>query len=646
MLRFRRKRRGTDPLGKKPRTGTTGPVVTRRGAFVLGVQIGFAGLLAWRMRQLQVVETERYRLLAEENRINLRLIAPARAQIFDRRGQPLAINRQNYRVVMIREQAGDPEAMLERLSRIVPIADHQSRRVLKEMRSKSAFVPVVVAEHLAWQDFAEINVNAPALPGIQPEVGLSRFYPYGLATAHVVGYVGRVTQRDLDSQETPDPILQIPEFQIGKRGIEKAIETDLRGQAGTRRIEVNAVGRVIRELDRTEGIAGEDLYLTLDLGLQQFALGRLGEDSAAVVVMDATNGDLLALASNPTYEPNKFVLGITSRDYNVYLNDDHRPLHNKWASGLYPPGSTFKMVVVLAALEAGLVSPGETVFCNGAYQLGNRKFHCWSRGGHGHVALLESLSQSCDVYYYEIAKRVGIERIAAMSRRLGLGVDHEIEMREVKGGLIPTKEWKRTVRDQPWLVGDTLNAGIGQGFVLATPLQLAVMTARIASGKAISPRMVRARAGLPVPVAPAPELGLSARHLDLVRQGMFDTVNTGRGTAYRSRIREEGMVFAGKTGTSQVRNITPAERARGVFRNEDLPWHRRDHALFVGFAPYDAPKYAVAVVVEHGGSGSKAAAPIARDVMVEALRRRDDRAPGTPDATGSIGPGAEPRIRT
>lgn len=595
--------------------------VTRRGAVLLGVQALVAGALGWRMRQLQVVETERYRTLAEENRINMRLIAPARAQLFDRNGEPLAINTRNYRVTMVREQAGDAEAMLKRLGMLIDIPERHRRRVLKEIKGKSAFVPIGVAEHLSWEDFAEINANAPALPGIHPEVGLSRFYPHGEQTAHVVGYVGRVTQRDLDritaAGKEPDPILQIPEFQIGKTGAERALELDLRGTAGNRRIEVNSVGRVIRELDRSEGIGGEDLHLTLDLEMQKFCHERLGDESAATVLMDVRNGDLLAMASNPTYNPNPFVLGISSREYNSLLEDDHRPLHNKWASGMYPPGSTFKMVVALAALEEGVIGPGETVYCPGHLQLGKRKFHCWSRGGHGWVNLRKSLEQSCDVYYYEIARRVGIEKIGAMARKLGLGVDLDLPVAAMRSGLIPTKAWKRKRHETDWLVGDTLNSGIGQGYVLATPLQLAVMTSRIAAGNMLQPRLIRAKAGSPVMAKQPEDMGIDPKHFAYIRRGMFDVVNSARGTARKVKIKDDEFRMAGKTGTSQVRNISKAERARGVIRNEDLPWNRRDHALFVGYAPAENPRYAVAVVVEHGGGGSKAAAPIARDILVK-----------------------------
>ncbi|MEM6664447.1 MAG: penicillin-binding protein 2, partial [Pseudomonadota bacterium] len=480
-------------------------------------------------------------------------------------------------------------------------------------------------------------------PGIKPEIGLSRHYPHGRDTAHVIGYVGRVSQTDLDEIEGSgrdiDPILKSPEFQIGKTGIEKAIEPDLRGRAGIRRVEVNARGRVIQELDRSEGVAGEDLHLTLNLGLQKYSLERLGDESAAVVVMDPNNGDLLAVASNPTFDPNPFVLGISHNEYNALRDNDHRPLHNKWASGMYPPGSTFKMVVALAALEAGIVGPGKTFFCPGHLQLGNRKFHCWRRSGHGWVDLRKSLEQSCDVYYYEVARMVGIEKIGEMARKLGLGVDLDIPVSAMRSGLIPTKDWKRKNReDEPeWLVGDTLNSSIGQGFVLSTPAQLAVMTSRLAVGKNVKPRLVRARNGRPVPVVPPEDLGISAENIRLIQRGMFDVVNSRRGTAKGSQIKEKDFRMAGKTGTSQVRNITKAERARGVTRNEDLPWDRRDHALFVGYAPYEAPRFAIAVVVEHGGGGSKAAAPIAKDVLLKA-RELIDSGPSGPEQDAGVVP--------
>ena len=595
------------------------PGLTRRGTMLLGLQFLAVGGLGFRMRQLQVEQADAFRLLAEENRINIQLIPPARGLIYDRNGKPLAVNQQNYRITIMREQAGDPELVLENLARLIPLPVDRREKILKEIRDRSAFVHVTVAEHLTWEQIARVAANAPALPGISPEVGLTRSYPETTTTAHIVGYVGPVSDHDLSKIENPDPLLKIQDFQIGKTGIEQRAEEDLRGAAGNSSVEVNATGRVMRELDRTEGIAGQDLHLTLDNDLQAYAMKRMEGESAAAVVIDVTTGDVVVSASVPSFDPNAFVFGISSNNWNTLLNDPYRPLYNKAVSGSYPPGSTFKMVVMLAALNEGVLSPNETVYCPGHYELGNRRFHCWRRGGHGKVDIHESLKYSCDVYYYDVARRVGIEKITEMANRLGVGVKFDLPLPAVNSGLTPDKAWKQRAHDESWLIGDTLNSGIGQGYILASPLQLAVMTSRIATGRSVMPRLVRAVEGKPVELAPAEDMGLSNSHLQHARQGMFEVVNSNRGTAYRARIADPEIKMAGKTGTSQVRNITKEERARGVINNRDLPWDRRDHALFVSFAPFDNPKYAISVVVEHGGGGSTAAAPIARDIMMRCL---------------------------
>ena len=594
-------------------------IISRRGLVLGGAQLGVAALLAARMRALQVEKADEFRLLAEENRINLRLLPPARGQIFDREGRLIAGNVANYRVVIVREDAGDVEEVLARLQTLVAIDPADLERARREMERRSPFVPVALADRLTWEELSRVAVNAPALPGITPEVGLSRDYPLGRDFAHVVGYVGPVSDYDLSKLEDPDPLLQIPRFQIGKTGVENKMEADLRGAAGAKRIEVNAAGRVMREIGRQIPEPGTDVQLTVDAGLQNFVQERLRDESAAAVVMDVQTGDLMAVGSAPSFDPNLFIRGISSSDYGALTSNAYRPLATKSVQGAYPPGSTFKMMVALAALEAGVTGPGNTVWCPGYTELGNRRFHCWKNGGHGQVDLNESLEQSCDVYYYEMAQRVGIDAIAAMARRFGLGVDFaDLPLSAVRSGIMPDKAWKRERHGASWRIGDTLNASIGQGYVLSTPLQLAVMTARIASGRAVMPRLVRSVDGVPVPAPEAPALDVSARALGLVRAGMDAVSNSPRGTAGRSRT--VGPVrMAGKTGTSQVRNITAEERARGVVRNDQLPWDRRDHALFVGYAPYEAPRYAISVIVEHGGGGSTAAAPPARDILLWAL---------------------------
>ncbi len=591
----------------------------RRALLLGGLQAVFIGGLAARMRYMQVDQADEYRLLAEENRINIRLIPPTRGRIYDRNGQIIGQNSPSYRIVIVREDAGDIDKVIAKLSDLIPLNEDEIERARTEMRRSAPFLPVTLVDQVTWEDISKVAVNAPALPGVTPEVGQTRQYPRYEDFAHIVGYVGPVSDYDLSQIEDPEPVLRIPRFQIGKVGLEAKQEIDLRGKAGSKRVEVNATGRVMRELDRQEGQPGADLQLSVDADLQQYAQARLAGESAAAVVIDCETGDLRAMASAPSFDPNLFVRGISVADYQILTQDKYRPLANKTVQGTYPPGSTFKMVTALAALEAGVVGPGSTVYCPGHLKVGSRRFHCWKRGGHGTVDLNTSLKRSCDVYYYDVALKVGIDKISEMSRTLGLGIKHDIPMSAVRAGLAPNQEWKLKTHGEEWLSGDTANASIGQGFMLASPMQLAVMTARIATGRAVKPRLVRSIDGVEQPTGAGEPLEISPANLTYIREAMWSVSNDRRGTAYRSRIIADDLRMAGKTGTSQVRNITKAERAAGVIRNEDLPWERRDHALFVSFAPYDKPKYAIAVVVEHGGGGSKAAAPVARDIMLQAL---------------------------
>ena len=593
--------------------------ISRRAVLLGTVQMGVVATLGWRMQSMQVEQADAFRLLAEENRINLRLVPPARGLIYDVNGRTIADNEQNYRVVMVKEDAGDVEDVLNRLKQIVDIPQEQLDRALEEINRRSPFVPVTIADRLRWEDVAEININAPALPGITAEVGLSRIYPWGADMGHVVGYVGPVSDYDLSRIDDQDPLLQIPKFQIGKTGVENKLEKLLRGRAGTKRIEVNALGRVMRELDRQEGDAGKDVQLTVDARLQTYVQARLDGQSAGAVVIDLEKGDLRAIASAPSFDPNMFVRGISVKNWTGLNEDPFRPLAAKAVQGTYPPGSTFKMVTALAALEAGVIDTEETIYCPGFTEVFGTRFHCWKGAGHGNINLHESIKQSCDCYYYEIGQRVGIDKIAEMARKLGLGVKHDLPLSAVASGLAPDKAWKTRVREEDWRIGDTVNASIGQGYVLSSPLQLAVMAARIATGREVTPRLVKSVDGVETPSGLGDSLGINENVLRRIREAMNAVSNHQRGTAYSSRIIADGLQMAGKTGTSQVRRITAEERARGVTRNADLPWDRRDHALYVNFAPIDNPRFAIAVIVEHGGGGSTAAAPIARDITLQAL---------------------------
>ena len=593
---------------------------SRRVAFLGGGKVLLLSLLVGRMYQIQVVESDKYKTLADENRINLRLLPPPRGTIVDRYGRALAVNQENYRATLVAEQVRDINTMLDTLSGILPLEDYERQRILREVRRRRGFVPVTVRENLNWRDVSRIEVNAPDLPGLSIEVGQSRQYPFAEDFAHVLGYVSAVSENDV----TGDPLLELPGFKIGKNGIERVFDLNLRGKAGNSQVEVNAVGRVIRELSREEGQPGVDLRLTIDRDLQRLTAGRLKEEkSASAVVMDIHNGDVLALSSVPGYDPNEFVIGLSSKSWSRLINDPYAPLTNKAISGLYAPGSTFKMVVALAALEGRIVAPDHPVFCRGHMQVGNARFHCWKPHGHGWQNMYEAHQNSCDVYFYDIAKRTGIDRIAEMAKRLGLGAKTGIDLPSEKGGVIPTRAWKKALIGTPWQQGETLISGIGQGLILTTPLQLAVMTARIGNGgKAVVPRLIRSVDEDGEEVEPIfKDIGISKRSLDVVREGMNRVTNVRQGTAYRARISEEGMEMSGKTGTAQVRRISKAERETRVLKNHERPWRERDHALFVGYAPSDNPRYAVAVVVEHGGGGSKVAAPIARDLLLETQKR-------------------------
>ena len=594
--------------------------LSRRGLIIGGLQTAFIAGLAVRMRKLQVEDASEYRLLADENRINIRLIAPARGEIYDRNGKVIARNEQSFRITIVKEDAGDIEQTLYSLSNLIKISQNDAKRVFEEIERSAPFLPVTVRDQLSFEEIARIATNSPILPGVSVEQGLSRVYPLIESYAHVVGYVGPVSDNDLKDGNESNPLLKIPRFQVGKVGIERQFEDVLRGSAGVMKVEVNALGRVMRNLDRKEGKPGNNVQLTVDTELQAYIQARLGSESASAVVMNCKNGEILAIASSPSYDPNKFVKGISYSDFNELRENELRPLASKTVQDAYPPGSTFKIVTALAALEANIISPKDNFSCDGKMEISNRFFHCWKKDGHGEMDLAKSLSESCDVYFYEIALKVGIERINEMATQLGLGIQHDVPMSAITKGLVPSREWKLKNREQEWLVGDTVNASIGQGYVLSSPLQLAVMAARLASGRNVKPILTKSINGQNFhDDKEFEDLKVDKANLNIIRKALFKASNDRRGTAYGSRIINNKYRMAGKTGTSQVRNITDAERENGVTKNEDLPWKRRDHALFINFAPYDDPEIAVSVVVEHGGGGSKSAAPIARDITLQAL---------------------------
>ncbi len=591
---------------------------TRRAFFVGLLQGAALVVLVGRLAWLQIAQGNRYRTLSDKNRINIKILVPSRGQIVDRFGVPLAVNNQNFRVLVVPEQTDNLEQSLRTLQKFIEIDENTIKDVLKLAKKSPKFAPLEIKDNLTWEDVAKVEVNLPDLPGMYTDVGEMRAYPFGEATAHVAGYVGAVSKSEL----TSDPLLNSPGFKIGKTGIEKTHDLAMRGKAGASEVEVNVAGREVRELRRTDPVPGERIMLTIDGELQRFVQKRLSEQvSASAVVMNVHSGEIYALASYPAFDPNIFSRGISAAFWEELLANPGNPLTNKAIAGQYPPASTFKIITALAGLKAGKITENRSVFCPGHYDFGKGRFHCWKKGGHGYVNLGGALTKSCDVYFYQLATEIGINAIAEMARKFGLGAKAGLDLTEERPGLVPDEAWKKSELGEVWHPGETVVNSIGQGYLLATPLQLAVMTARLVNGGiAVQPQitgvvgsaMQQGKAGHDMKINPA--------HIALVMKGLNAVVNTQGGTAYGSRIQEPGMEFGGKTGTAQVRRITMQQRRAGI-KNEELQWRERHHALFVGYAPLEKPLYSCAVVVEHGVGGSLTAAPLARDILLEVQRR-------------------------
>ena len=582
-----------------------------RRAMLLGLgQAGAFGLIGARLFNLQVVEGARYVPLAEENRISVQVLAPMRGRILDRAGEVLASNRDGWRAVLTPALAGDVRAVLAIFARLVPLSPEEQERIAQRARRQSANLPVQIASDLTFEQIAQINLFAPQLPGVRTEPESRRQYFHGQTMGHIVGFVGAVDRHALDD----DPVLRLPGMRIGKTGVERGMEDRLRGESGHVKHEVDARGRVVRDLEQAEPSPGRDVTLTIDTGLQAKVLTRLSrERRAAVVALDATSGEVLAMASVPQLDNSEIAGMVAGRALRRLQTTAHNPMINRAIRGTYAPGSTFKMVTALAALEAGTVDTRERIGCEGRFEYFNHIYRCWRRNGHGPCDMHRALKESCDVWFYEAARRTGIEAIARMARRLGLGQIYDCGIAHQRSGVVPDPEWKQIRLGRPWLGGETILAGIGQGYVLASPLQLAVMTARIATGRAIQPTLVRPDAG--ARRLEPPPLGLKPPFLDAVSRGLLAAVNEEGGTGTAARLDDAQLRMAGKTGTAQV---SRASSERGMW---DLTWEERDHALFVGWAPAAAPRYAVAAIVEHAGSGGQVAGPLVRDVMLDLIER-------------------------
>lgn len=590
-------------------------IFIRRLIALLGIFFLLILVLISRVFYLQILQGDRYRLLADKNRTSIRLTLPSRGNIFDRNGVKLAENKKNFQAVLIKEEALDIQQSLENFEKIISLDEDEKLRIQKEIKRKRPFMAIRIKDGLSFSEAAALHLNAPDLMGIHIEEDLIRSYPLKETNAHLIGYVSLMNDKDLE--ENPDnPLADLPGYRIGRTGLENSFEDSLKGTPGIRKREVNAYGRSVRVLEETPALKGESLNLTIDTRLQEIALKALGKESGSAIVMDVNTGEILAMVSSPSYDTNIFTMPVPVKVWRSLIDNEKRPLQNKALTGTYSPGSIFKLVVALAALENKVIHPHKKFYCGGKITIGNHDFHCWKHGGHGMLDLEDALMHSCDVYFYEIAQQIGAEKIIEMAKRLGLGAPVEIGIKGEREGLLPTNEWKKKRFNDSWRTGDTVNLSIGQGFLTTTPMQLAFMTAQIANGgKKIKPHLIQGMG-----LNEAKSLGLKQSNLNLIKRGMNKVVNYEKGTAYRSRINVNGEKMAGKTASTQVRRISKKERAKGIIKQEDLPWKYRDHGIFAAFAPVQNPRFAIVVMIEHGGGGSSSAAPVAAKILAETLK--------------------------
>ena len=581
----------------------------RRTFLLSGAQASLTTILITRLAYLQLIKYDEYSTKSDINRIKP-LINPApRGIIVDRNGFPMTKNDQNYRLLLYSENKSNIQNTIDSVAKILDLDAQAQDLMMKRIKNIRRKSMISLIDHLPWEDLARIESNYHKLSGISIDSGTVRKYPYPYETAHFIGYVSVPSEKEINENE--QNLFMHPDFKVGKSGVEKSFDDHLRGKFGVKYVEVNAYGIPIRTLSTKPYNEGNKLNLTIDFRLQKFTSERIREDSASVVVMDVKTGEILTLASNPAFDPNNFVEGVSKDYWQELMNDPRKPLTNKAISAIYPPGSTFKLMTALAGLQNG-INPANRVYCNGSYHLGRSTFRCWKEEGHGSVDMSDAIKHSCNVYFFTIANMIGGENVTNMAKRFGYGDYFDISLHGVKSGTVPSDEWKRKTFNQPWVGGDTLNTAIGQGFVLATPLQMAIITARIANGGVpINPYLVKNKNIHDQFDNLKSKTLIEKRHLDLIREGMNRVVNEVGGTGYSRRIDVKGFEMAGKTGTSQVISKRESEMT-----NEEKKMNK-NHALFTGFAPVSDPKYAVSVMVEHGGAGSQSAAPIGRDVLLE-----------------------------
>ena len=596
----------------------------KRRFFLLSTLKGLSfGILSWRLFDLQVVENKKYDKLSKSNQFNFSLVLPERGEIYDRKGRVLAANRDAFSLYVKLRDNINIDDILQKLRLITSFNEEDFKKLKTKIKNLNKNnLNMFITDNLSQRDISKIAVRLHEFPEVNFMMTKKRVYPQGAITSHLIGYTGKLTEKDLKKNKG---LINYSNLEVGKSGLEKFFDNKLRGKFGRRREEVNARGKIVTSNLYENPKSGENLNISIDLNIQSYALSRLEKGNAkknskknpetgSIVVMDVNNGQLLCCVSSPNFNPNMFSRGIKSKEWKSLIDNKKAPLLFRAVSGLYSPGSTIKMAVALAALEAGVIGYDTKFFCNGVKEYGNMKFHCWYKHGHGNINLSQAIERSCDVFFYELGLKVGIEKISVMLKKLGLSSDIDLELNEIRKGLVPTKKWKLETKGTKWTPGETINSSIGQGYMLSSPVELATMVARIANSKnLVEPTL------LTNSKKSFSKLDINLNHLNYIKKAMHNVVNSEFGTAYKSKLNLADIKMAGKTGTVQVIRISEEEREKGITKNKDREWKKRDHALFIGYAPIQKPKYAICVIVEHGGSGSSIAAPIARDIMKKLL---------------------------
>jgi penicillin-binding protein 2 len=629
-------------LGSSENFQNKSKMITRRMFILSTAKVAVFLAIITRLFYLQISENIKYRSLSDKNRLREWKIPPQRGVIEDFFGKKIANNTQVFQLHMLPEDVPNLESLFFKLSKIIKFDERERKILIKRLKKRKPWQPIIISDNLSWDEFSKLNLFLHEIPGIKPAVSVARKYSADGSSSHLIGYVTEVSVKDLENSELLREI-NIPGLKTGKNGLEKSLNEEMIGKPGYQRFEVNAYGKKIKELKLVEGSVGKNFRTTIDEEIQKYSSSLIKDLSGSLCAMDIYTGDIIAMVSSPTYNPNKFVHGISSKDWKDLIDNKRKPLINKPLSGLYPPGSTIKPIVALSALENDVVSPKFVFECRGKTELYGRTFHCWKEKGHGFMNMRSAIKESCDIYFYEVARRLGIDRLSITSKKFGLGKKVLDNFIEEKSGIVPNTKWKLKNIGRGWVLGETLISGIGQGYFQSTPLQLCLMIAQLANGGyEIKPRIIDDKYAVqPIINAWRDEFNLLNNNLNLPNPGLkrlyrnkenikfvldalYGATNEPRGTSYRSRLIKPEYVYAGKTGTSQIRTMTLKEREEKL-KNKDLPYEMRDHSLFTGFAPYKNPRYAISVVIEHGGTGSTIAAPIAKKAIKKILDRHQLR---------------------